>query len=108
MQLPNNANLKIMLLLLLSTVISQPLWAADEDAAKALAKANNCFTCHAVDKQKVGPAWNAIAAKYKGDAQAQDKLSQHLTTGGASKSHMIVKAEDASQIKNLVDWLLAF
>lgn len=108
MPLRNNAIKLMLMLILLSTVISQALWAADEDAAKALAKENNCFTCHAVDKQKVGPAWNAVAAKYKGDAQAPDKLSQHLTTGGPSKSHMIIKAEDANQIKNLVDWLLAF
>lgn len=81
--------------------------ATDAEAAKALAKQNNCFTCHAIDKEKVGPAWNKVAAKYKDDAQAQEKLTYHLTTGGNSKTHLIIKADDPNEIKNLVDWILA-
>jgi cytochrome c len=39
--------------------------AFDEDAARALAKRNDCFKCHAVDKTKKGPSYKKIAAKYK-------------------------------------------
>ncbi len=39
--------------------------APDEEAAKALMKANDCTKCHAVDKTKKGPALKKIAAKYK-------------------------------------------
>ena len=40
--------------------------APDADAAKALAKQNNCFKCHAIDKDKDGPSYHSVAEKYKG------------------------------------------
>ena len=40
--------------------------AMDADTAQALARQNNCFKCHSVDKKKDGPAYKEVAAKYKG------------------------------------------
>lgn len=48
----------------------------------AVAKKNGCANCHAIDKKVVGPAWQAIADKYKGDATAADKLSTKIAKGG--------------------------
>jgi cytochrome c len=86
----------------------------DVDAAKALAKENHCFTCHATDKDKMGPAWNKTAAKYKGDATAQAKLIEHLSAGksvkfpdGSMQPHMILKSDSEAATKNLVDWILS-
>jgi cytochrome c len=86
----------------------------DADAAKALAKENHCFTCHAVDKDKTGPAWNKTATKYKGDATAQAKLIEHLSSGkpvkfpdGSMQPHMILKSDGEAATKNLVDWILS-
>jgi len=88
--------------------------AADEEAAKALARQNNCFKCHGVDKKKDGPAWREVAAKYKGKADAEQRLITHITSGekakfpdGHEEDHKIVKAQDPSEIKNLVDWILS-
>ena len=88
--------------------------AADEDAAKALARQNNCFKCHGVDKKKDGPAWRDVAAKYKGKADAEQRLITHITSGekakfpdGHEEDHKIVKAQDPSEVKNLVDWILS-
>lgn len=47
--------------------------AVDADAAQALAKKNDCFKCHAVDKTKKGPSLKKIAAKYKGKPEGQEK-----------------------------------
>ena len=47
-----------------------------------LAKKNNCTACHAIDKKLVGPAWQAVADKYKGDASAKAKLVTKTMTGG--------------------------
>jgi len=86
----------------------------DADAAKALAKKSNCMRCHGIDKDKDGPAWNKIAAKYKGQAGAEEKLIHHLTSGekakfpdGHEEDHAILKTDDASEVKNLVDWILS-
>jgi cytochrome c len=88
--------------------------AVDVDAAKALAKENNCFRCHGVDKDKDGPAWNKVAAKFKGDAKAAEKLQHHLSSGekakfpdGHEEAHPILKSEDPKATQNLVDWILS-
>ena len=47
-----------------------------------LAKKYGCVGCHDIDKKKVGPAWQAVADKYKGDAGAADKLNAKIAKGG--------------------------
>lgn len=49
----------------------------------AVAKKNNCTACHAIDKKVVGPAWKAVADKYKGDAGAWDKVAAKIKKGGS-------------------------
>jgi cytochrome c len=91
--------------------------AADEEAAKALARENNCFKCHAVSKDKDGPSYKKVAEKYKGKAEAEKRLIEHITSGekakfpdGHEEEHKIVKTDppkDMAQIKNLVQWILS-
>ncbi|HTI96408.1 MAG TPA: c-type cytochrome [Rudaea sp.] len=102
---------------LLGISFPQTVSAADVEAAKALARQNNCFKCHGIDKEKDGPAYKAIAEKFRGKADAQARLIQHLTTGekakfpdGHEEAHKIVQTDppkDMAQIKNLVDWILS-
>ncbi|MDP1592643.1 MAG: c-type cytochrome [Gallionella sp.] len=47
-----------------------------------VAKKNNCTSCHAIDKKVVGPGWQDVADKYKGDAGAAEKLSTVIVKGG--------------------------
>src|SRR5665811_809513 len=88
--------------------------AVDVDAAKALARENSCFKCHGTDKDKDGPAYTKVAAKYRGKADAEAKLIHHLTSGekakfpdGHEEDHKIIKTKDMAEIKNLVDWILS-
>jgi cytochrome c len=91
--------------------------AADETAARELARANNCFKCHAISKDKDGPAYHKVAEELRGKPDAQAKLIHHITSGekakfpdGHEEDHKIVKTDppnDMAQIKNLVDWILA-
>ena len=91
--------------------------AVDAEAAKELARQNNCFKCHSVSKDKDGPAYQKVAEKYKGKADAEERLVHHVTSGekakfpdGHEEAHKIVKTDppkDAAQIKNLVQWILA-
>ena len=41
------------------------------------------MACHAVDKKVVGPAYKDVAAKYAGQKDAVDKLSQKVIKGGS-------------------------
>lgn len=53
-----------------------------EADALALAKKKNCLACHALDKKMVGPAWRAVAQKYRGDAGAQALVEDKVRKGG--------------------------
>ncbi len=90
------------------------LAAVDADAAQALAKKNDCFKCHAIDKTKKGPALKKIAEKYKGKADGEDKVIKAMTTGpkvklddGSQEDHKIIDSKDPAALKNLADWILA-
>lgn len=96
---------------LLPTVASA---AFNEEAARATAKRNDCFKCHAVDKTKKGPSYHKVAERYKGKADAEEKLVKHLTTGpkvkledGTEEEHKIIDTKDKGEIKNLIDWILS-
>jgi len=102
---------------LLSTAVaavafSLPALAQDADAATKTLKADGCTKCHAVDKSKKGPAYQKVAAKYKGKADAEAKLTEFLTKNpkvklddGSEEEHKAVK--DKAQLANLIKWVLA-
>jgi cytochrome c len=88
--------------------------AFDEDAARSLAKKNDCFKCHAVDKSKKGPSYKKIADKYKGKADGQSKLITNFTTepmvklsDGKEEKHKLLDTKDINEQKNLADWILS-
>lgn len=91
-----------------------PVRAADAAAAQTLAKRSGCFKCHAIDKAKEAKPWTEVAAKLKGNPDAQAKLVKHITTGpkvklddGSEEEHPIIKTKNQDDIKNLVDWILS-
>ncbi|WP_438390726.1 c-type cytochrome [Caballeronia sp. DA-9] len=55
----------------------------DGAAALAIVQKNNCLGCHAVKTQVVGPAYQAVAKKYKNDPSAPEKLFAKVRNGGA-------------------------
>ncbi len=86
----------------------------DADAAQALAKKNDCFKCHAIDKTKKGPSYKKVAAKYKGKADGEEKLIKNFTTGpkvkledGTEEEHKVIDTKDMKAMKNLAQWILA-
>ena len=66
-------------------------------------KAKGCLGCHEIAKKKVGPAFKDIAAKNKGDKDAEGKLIAKLKEG---KGHPKVAASDA-ELKAAVGYVLA-
>jgi cytochrome c len=85
--------------------------AAPAFADQALATAKNCMACHAVDKKIVGPAYKDVAAKYKGDKAAADKLAAKIMKGGSGVWGAIPmpanpQVSDA-EAKKLAAWVLS-
>lgn len=85
--------------------------ALDNAAATELMKKDGCVACHAIDKKLIGPAYQDVAAKYKGDATAAAKLADKVKKGGVGVWGQIpmppnAQASDAD-VKSLVDWILS-
>jgi len=79
--------------------------------AEQLAKKSLCTACHAVDKKMVGPAFKDIAAKYRGQKDAEAKLITKVKSGGKGvwgpvpmPPNAAVKDDD---LKTLVQWVLS-
>ena len=95
--------MKTMLLVLAAAGSMVIAGAANAQAGEDLAKAKGCLGCHAVDQKKVGPAYKDVAAKYKGNKDAEATLIAKLKDG---KGHMKIAASDA-ELKTLVQWALS-
>jgi len=76
--------------------LSMNAW-ADEAAAKA---AGCTAKCHAVDKEKMGPAFRDVSKKFKGKGDAAI-----LAAYKANKEHADNKATE-DQVKKVTGWIL--
>lgn len=86
----------------------------DAEAARALAKRNDCFKCHAVDKAKKGPPYKRVAARLKTKPDGVEVIVEHITSGrmvqledGSDEKHPIVDTKDPEELGNLARWILS-
>lgn len=63
--------------------VSKPGVGLSDAEGRALAQKSGCFTCHMIEKKLVGPAWNDVAAKYRGQKDAEAKLVAKVAKGGS-------------------------
>ncbi|WP_143092863.1 PKD domain-containing protein, partial [Arsenicibacter rosenii] len=78
--------------------------------AHAIINQSDCKVCHQIATKSVGPAFTAIASKYKGDAGAAERLVAKIRNGGvgvwgevAMPGHPAMSVADAG---TLVDYIL--
>ena len=80
------------------------------DDGKALAAKHQCTSCHKVEGKLVGPSFKDMAAKYKGDAEALDKLSAKVRQGSkgvwGSMPMPPNKSISDEDLKTVVNWML--
>lgn len=76
-----------------------------------LMKGSDCFTCHRVNMKLVGPSYQDVAKKYKGNAEAVKTLVAKVKKGGsgvwgaaAMTPHPQFTDE---QLTKMVEWILA-
>jgi len=81
------------------------------DIDLSLVRANLCLACHQVDRQLVGPSFQAIAQRYAGRSGAQDSLVQSIRNGGQGRWGALTmpKQPQVSQADahKLAQWLLS-
>lgn len=75
-----------------------------------LAKKNNCLSCHATDKKIVGPAFQDVAKKYAGQADAEANVAKSIKAGGSGKWGPVPMPPQAqlsdADTKTLAAWIL--
>lgn len=75
-----------------------------------LAKQYNCLACHSVDAKLVGPSYQQVAAKYKGQ-DVTAKLMQKVKAGGSGSFGAIPMSPNPqvpdADLKQLVTWILS-
>lgn len=87
---------------LLALAAAGALLAGAAQAQDAL-KAKGCLGCHEMDKKKVGPSLKDIAAKHKGNKDAEAMLVGKLKEG---KGHPKVAGTD-DELKACIQQVLA-
>ncbi len=79
-------------------------------ANPALAETKNCMGCHHMTDRRVGPPFKQIAARYAGQADAADKLTQKVLKGGAGSWGAVPMPENRqvspAEARQLVQWIL--
>lgn len=97
---------RILVASVLAVAASAPAW-----ADQALAQSKNCMACHAVDKKVVGPAYKDVAAKYAGQKDAVDKLTQKILKGSSGVWGPVPMPANAqvseADAKTLATWVLS-
>jgi len=118
---------------LLGLLIAQPAFTAQQPSSVAmeqLAKDKGCYLCHTAKSVKAGPerllpfapSWVDIAIKYRGQKDAEDRLTRIVLQGsgaGPNGRHWQGKVSDVGMLPNvpeidesdarrLVHWILSF
>jgi cytochrome c len=62
---------------------AEPAADADYEKGLELVGKSDCFTCHKVNEQAVGPAYQAVADKYEKTDENITKLAEKVIKGGA-------------------------
>lgn len=75
------------------------------------AKKSGCMDCHTVSEKKVGPTFKEVAAKYKGDNEAEAKLTKKIKEGGSGVWGKMPMPKQAGRIsdadlKETIGWIL--
>ena len=80
-------------------------------ASQDLAQKNNCLACHAVATKVLGPAYQDVAKKYKGQKDAEATLMASIKKGGTGKWGPVPMPPQAqlsdADTKALAKWVLA-
>jgi cytochrome c len=115
MRFPTISASAVLSALLFSTMgltgLAQAETVADNAAAIELAKTNGCLSCHAMHEKVVGPAYSAVAEKYKDDKDAMSSLVQSIQRGSKGKwGRVPMPAHDTmsqADLKTLAAWVMS-
>jgi len=79
-------------------------------ADEALAQASGCTACHKVDTKLVGPSYQEVAARYRGDAEAKTRLAAKVRSGTVGNWGQVMMPPNTTvsdaDLDKLISWIL--
>lgn len=106
---PDSTSMLLRLFLLMGMCVVTGA-ASAQSVGLGLANANNCMSCHRVDRKVVGPGFSAIAERFAGNSEAAEYLANSIVNGSRRKWGPVpmprqahVSPEDAHTI---AEWIL--
>jgi cytochrome c len=92
-------------------MLAIPLALSAQQAGEKVVKESDCSSCHAPERQLVGPSYSAIAKRYAGQANATSKLTARIREGGSGSWGDVAMTPHPSltdaQAKQMVSWILS-
>ena len=80
------------------------------DSPRSMAEKSGCLACHGVNAKVIGPGLQDIAAKYRGDGDAQARLVAKVKSGGQGVWGQVPMPPNShigdEDIRALVRWIL--
>ncbi len=84
---------------------------AEKIDVQALLVSNTCLACHAIANKLVGPSFQDVAARYRGDDDVSSRLAESIRAGGTGKWGQAamppMSALSATQAQALAEFVLA-
>lgn len=110
-RVPYTSTAKLITFCAVKTIVLMAVFSsASSHANEALARKSDCLGCHAVATKVVGPAFKEVAAKYTGQRDAVNRLSQSIRSGGVGKwGELPMPAQpklSQADAKKLAAWIL--
>jgi len=91
--------------------IAVTLAAQQAEPGERLVKENDCYSCHAANRQSVGPSYAAIARRYAGQSGAISKLTARVRKGGSGSWGDVAMTPHPdltdAQAKQMLIWILS-
>ena len=108
--MPLSARIVRPLAVLLAMALVFPALAAEDEALLELAERSRCLTCHDLQEKLRCPPWREVAARYRGDSGAEERLVAKVRDGGSGNWGDEVMSPNRrvgdENIRKLVRWIL--
>jgi cytochrome c len=107
-----NARARLMVLIVLSGLLGLAATAAASEDPETLIENANCGMCHQLDSPMLGPSYQAIAERYRGQGEAAQEIFDRMREGsqgvwGPAPMPPIPEASlSDDELRSLVAWML--
>lgn len=98
----------------LATILSTAVLASGCNSptseSERLAQEKGCMRCHAVHSKVVGPSFEQVADRYRGDASASERLAAKIRHGTVGQWGRVIMPKQShvtpAEAKLLAEWVL--